>query len=278
MTEIWKNVNVLKYNLVYQVSTFGNIRRILKNKFRYLKLRTKNGYYVTQLSHNNIQLNISINRLVALTFILTEGDINKLQVNHINGNKLDNNINNLEWVSPQDNTIHAYKTGLRKTNGKRIVIQYNSDNTEIKRFNSVTEAETELNITNISRACRNKLTAGGYKWLYEIYNKEVDKFPEDSVKIKDFDGYFITKSGTIYSTYRNRYIQIFTHLSGYCYVNFTKTRIKKYVHCLVAKAFLEKPEDINKKYVNHIDKNKSNNTIENLEYITHSENILHSQK
>lgn len=40
MTEIWKNVNLLKYNLVYKVSTFRNIRRILKNKFRYLKLRT----------------------------------------------------------------------------------------------------------------------------------------------------------------------------------------------------------------------------------------------
>jgi hypothetical protein len=71
-------------------------------------------YYVYCLSHKNIKFKLSAHRAVAICFI--ENPENKKQVNHIDGDGLNNHFSNLEWCSASENSKHAFRTGLRKTN------------------------------------------------------------------------------------------------------------------------------------------------------------------
>lgn len=90
------------------VKTRNNSRRIVKG--RWLKTDAiMNGYRCVTLGRNNARM---IHRIVAETFLPKLNDKN--QVNHKDGNKLNNNLNNLEWCTQSENTIHAYKLGLIK--------------------------------------------------------------------------------------------------------------------------------------------------------------------
>jgi hypothetical protein len=85
----------------------------------------------------------ALHRLIALAFI--ENTENKEQVNHIDGNKLNNSVENLEWVSNQENQIHKFKIGLGN-NFTRKITQFDLEMNKIKDFNSIAEASKELNI------------------------------------------------------------------------------------------------------------------------------------
>lgn len=92
-----------------------NKEKIITRKRRELFGFDRNGYVYQQMPRNNsnkIKNNIFIHRLVALTFIENLEPERKTQVNHINGIKNDNRVENLEWVTPSENTQHAYDTGL----------------------------------------------------------------------------------------------------------------------------------------------------------------------
>lgn len=75
----------------------------------------KNRYRSIYLYHNSKQSIFKLHRLVAKYFIPNNDPINKTQVNHIDGNKNNNSISNLEWVTPKDNMKHALKSGLLQT-------------------------------------------------------------------------------------------------------------------------------------------------------------------
>lgn len=99
--EVW--VTISDFGGVYQVSNMGRVKR--KNS-RVLKPETTNrGYKRVILSYNNSQAKISVHRLVATYFI--ENPENKPQVNHINGITHDNRLENLEWVTSQENINHS---------------------------------------------------------------------------------------------------------------------------------------------------------------------------
>lgn len=190
--EIWKDIN--GYNGLYQVSNNGNVKSLermcrqfnghcycnRKVTEKILKGRkdTK-GYLQVELSKNGKQRKYLVHKLVAMMFI--PNPHNKPQINHINGRKNDNRVDNLEWVTPSENVIHAYKTGLlniddivkhcRKLGEKsaKKVNQYNLQGEYVKTWDSISEAHRSLKVdcSSISRCCRNKQqSAGGYKWAY----------------------------------------------------------------------------------------------------------------
>jgi hypothetical protein len=109
-TEIYKDV--LGYEGIYQVSNLGNVKRINKKNLNYLKpLNNGTGYFQVALCVNSKRKVYLVHRLVAETFIDNPNNFDV--INHINGIKSDNTINNLEWCTHSHNINHAVKTGLR---------------------------------------------------------------------------------------------------------------------------------------------------------------------
>ena len=94
---------------------------------------------------------IKIHRLVALVFILNP--YNKEQVNHIDENKQNNKVINLEWCTNQENQIHKVNSGLVKV---KPIIQYDLNMNKIKVFKSQTEASKALNIpiSNVTKVTK----------------------------------------------------------------------------------------------------------------------------
>jgi NUMOD4 motif./HNH endonuclease. len=91
-------------------------------------------------------------------------------------------------------------------------------------------------------------------------------------KIEDFNGYSISNLGTVKNNKTNRILKLFQKREGYLQVQLGRKNNPVYVHRLVAKAFI--PNIYNKKQVNHVDGNKQNNCVENLEWCDARENYF----
>ena len=96
---------------IYAVSSSGKIRNNKTGKLRKFR-KEKHGYLSVDLWNKNYMKRLKVHRLVAVAFIPNLD--NKPQVNHKDGNKENNVSNNLEWNTAQENSCHAYKTGLSK--------------------------------------------------------------------------------------------------------------------------------------------------------------------
>lgn len=116
--EIWRSIA----NSKYEVSNKGRIRSIDRvynsnnNTFTDGRIirPNQNGHGYLFVNGNNRRLGY-VHRLVAKAFLGDAKNSNKLEVNHKNGNKSDNSVENLEWITPKDNKLHAQVTGLLKT-------------------------------------------------------------------------------------------------------------------------------------------------------------------
>lgn len=117
--EIWKPL--VGYETEYLISSYGRLKSIKHGKSIILKphINTRNGYVYYLVSKNGKSKNSRAHRLVALTFIPTNDT--KLQVNHKDGNKTNNRVDNLEWCTQSENMIHAYKMGLEKPRGLKVI-------------------------------------------------------------------------------------------------------------------------------------------------------------
>lgn len=130
----------------YCITKDGRVYSLKVNRF--LK-PAKNGYkggnyffvHIYDYQHN--LKNVTIHRLVAKTFIKNDDVVNKTHVNHIDGNKLNNHIENLEWVTPSQNNIHANKTGLRKPT-------FLTDQNKIPQEDEILHDWTEYGKTDLS--------------------------------------------------------------------------------------------------------------------------------
>jgi len=123
--EIWKTIK--GYEGYYEISNLGRIKaleRIVDNHSMFLKKIkekiltnsiSKTGYYTTSLSIKAVKKTFKIHRLIAINFI--ENHNNYPCINHIDGNKLNNDIYNLEWCTIKQNNYHAEINGLKKDYG-----------------------------------------------------------------------------------------------------------------------------------------------------------------
>jgi hypothetical protein len=132
---------------LYEINKLGEIRSLNK-RYRDNNLKTRidrGGYLTVRLSKQNTTSSFFVHRLLALAFILKpEG---KEYINHKNGNKVDNRISNLEWVTHQENVIDAYKKGLNSS-AKSII-----DMTSGIIYYSISEASRCLGI-NYNTCCK----------------------------------------------------------------------------------------------------------------------------
>lgn len=186
--EIWKDVEGFEGS--YQVSNLGRVKnvcrhirgrndgiRTIRERIR-IQRQSRTGYCMTILSSNNKQKNCTIHRLVALSFV--ENPNNYTEVNHIDGDKMNNRADNLEWCTRSENNRHAIRTGLRRHNWtgmfgskhrlSKPVTQRDLNGKYINVFESTGDAERKTGVSakGISRiAIRKKGHAGGFAWSYE---------------------------------------------------------------------------------------------------------------
>lgn len=166
--EIWKDIE--GYEGYYQVSSLGNIRNVKTNKI--LIGDTNNIGYRRVTLYNPIKKRFFVHRLVALAFC--EGYQENYVVNHKDGNKLNNAVNNLEWVTRSENDLHAYELNLREPHPctfKHRIICYNLITGEtIKIYKNTQECCDDLGVKrpNVYNCCNGKQkSCKGYGLKYE---------------------------------------------------------------------------------------------------------------
>ena len=192
--EIWKPV--VGFEGLYEVSSTGKVKTlakewkssptfISKHKERILCEKMSNsGYLLVSLYKNNKQFNGYIHRLVAGAFVPNPDG--KPEVNHIDGNKLNNCPENLEWVTRKENVHHAQVNGLLRTTP---VEQYDLDGNLVRKWGSIKEAADQQGFlkSGIIACCNGRYrTSNGYRWKYS--EKESKEFVPKARRTTLIDG------------------------------------------------------------------------------------------
>jgi len=184
--EVWKDA--IGYEGYYKVSNIGRVMGIKKfpskpdNRIAKGSI-SKHGYHYVHLRKDTKSKNKKVHIMVAEAFIPNLE--NKPHINHIDGDKMNNSVNNLEWCTPLENNRHALKTGLRRIDlnqlskaqaisaekSKKPVKQFDSEGNYIRTFESLKEASEHIGANGtggIVNACKGKYkTSSGYKWAYD---------------------------------------------------------------------------------------------------------------
>nr|QBK85742.1 MAG: HNH endonuclease [Marseillevirus LCMAC101] len=288
----WKHGNEIPYKEIYKhlfdeggkildeypgYIIFNDGRVFSIHRDIYLKPGTCRGYQRSGLSTgNNVIKNLCFHILVAKAFLSPiEG---KTKVNHKDGNKSNNHVDNLEWVTTQENNQHAHDTGLTKSH-IRAVNQYSKDDEYIQTFSSVNKAAKQLNVrvSVIPLACRGRnKTCRGYILKYVVEKeKREDDDSELWKTIPHHLKYEVSTKGRIYSNKSNRIMKL-TPDGNYLAIRLEDSNYQ--VHTFVVKAFLDLSPDIKFPRVNHKDGNGKNNHLSNLEWLSARDNTLHAYK
>ncbi len=289
--ELWKTIPI---SLKFEASTHGRIRnkktgRVHKSSktplgYRAVSIKGTHGEEITRLVH----------RLVAITFL--PNPENKPTVNHLKHGRSDNNVSNLEWATRQRQADHSRKRkltsdeiGFEEAWGARHIWKCDKQTGEkLEMFetvrdaaNSVQAARCMAKINTVAEGheistsmadYRQCITsAAGFKWEFdELRVLATEEWRDiDPVDVKGAKGYQISTLGRLYTpagevkspsgpSYSKHYI---------CDEAFS-------AHRLVALTFIPRVEGKNE--VNHLDGNKCNPNIDNLAWVTRSENLQHA--
>lgn len=166
MTEIWKPV--VGYEGFYEVSNYGAVRRVGGNV---LKPKVEsNGYVRYHLSKNGVAKSILAHRMVAIAFI--DNPCGYKTVNHIDEDKTNNKVTNLEWCDMAYQNRYGVGAINRTKFKEKPVLQYTKDGKFIKRFESVKKAATELGLheSSIHFVCKGQRRykhTGGFAFKYD---------------------------------------------------------------------------------------------------------------
>ena len=177
-----KNLNVKGFEGIYEIDEYGNVYQKARREHSRFKdsefprklatRKDKDGYVLVTLCNANKAQCYRVHRLVAQTFI--NNPENKLQVNHKDGNKENNCVDNLEWCTQKENNLHALATNLRVMKNNKLskkVFQYDLKGNLIAEFLSANEAkrQTGYSQSHISECCRGDglKTYKGFVWKYQ---------------------------------------------------------------------------------------------------------------
>ena len=193
MKEVWKSIE--GYEGYYEVSNLGRVRSLKRKGYKNGTLKQGSShtqYWVVVLCKDGKRITKLVHRLVAKAFIPNPD--NKPQVNHIDSNRKNNRVDNLEWVTPKENSQHAYDSGSRvvtekmlkrcsemgKQFGRKNIQAVNEPNQRkvvmmkdgkvIKQFDSLTEGAKYVGKNypgGVWACCNGKFpTYMGYVWEY----------------------------------------------------------------------------------------------------------------
>lgn len=272
--EQWKTINNYPD---YKISNTGIVKNF-KNDVE-IKKQFQGAYYITQLYNNftKKQTPYRLHRLLAEHFIENPDPINFKIVDHIDRNKLNNNIDNLRWCNA---SMNAKNRGPVKTNK---VDQYTLEGKFIQTWDSAKCAGEKLNIKydGIRHCCNNNYHLyKGFIWKYE---KEKMKPIIDMndykclgiIKGDDLSKYYISKDGSkIIDNKRKKEMTFSVSVDNYKIVQLQTENGKRatlYVHKIINQVIKGgKYEEI----VDHVNGKRDDNSVDNLEAVTQKENII----
>lgn len=280
----WKPIVLFGEITNYFVSDKGQVRsgntRILKprccsNKSGYLSVTLVVKDMNTQSKHSLLKT-ILVHRLVATAFL--ENHENKLTVNHIDHNPSNNMIENLEWATMKEQCAHRRPRKLTINNARNVFQIDPATNTIINTYRSVGDAAKEMGFIdfrskseNIRYACSKRTkTAYGFLWRYHDASEMVE---EKWTEISGFSGHYISSCGR-YKRTLTGHAKTGSLIRGYMKMGMQG---KVYsVHRIVAQEFIPNPQPGVFRIVNHKNGVKTDNMVDNLEWVTPAQNVQHA--
>ena len=269
-------------NSCWQVSSLGRVQSS-RGRVSYGS-RAPSGYNVVQIH----KLSYGVHRLVAAAFLGPPPAPESWLVNHLDGDPSNNSVSNLEYVTPSENLRHAYQNARNRKPGLGKAVQWRVFGDSCWSLcPSQTDAATRLGVSpeSVRKCCiglADSCYANGIR--YEIKRAalaialprhEQEMWREASYPGEEgtIPNLMISSHGRIWTKSHSRLSYGTRTPDGYYVVNRIGRNFR--VHRLVAASFLGQPAEL-KLQVNHKDLNPGNNRLQNLEYVTPSENILHA--
>lgn len=257
----------------YEISSAGNVKNIVRNK-PVLPVVNDAGYTKLKLTNDEkVCKTVFVHRLVASAYILDYSP--ELTVDHINRNRSDNRVCNLRMATAKEQ--HTNK--VIGSSGMRLPIQqYTPCGTYVATFASAQDAARTLGFRDPSHLYKVAGNKHKYKTAYGFIWRYVDKHDSEDVWKECAPHIFVSAKGKIRRKSRSGTFRVIEPTdiypnAAYPVVNvYGKLRL---VHRLVAEHFLPPPDNPSKTIVNHIDGNKRNPDVSNLEWVNYSENSLH---
>ena len=197
---MWKKIIYNNITTDYSISDSGEVRKDTTNYV--MKLQIQQGYNHVTIQINGKPKRFRVHRLVAEAFI--PNPENKPYVNHIDGNRQNNLVENLEWVTPAENTQHAINTGLMLPTREKAVVQFLLSGEKVAEYPSMNEAARATNSLSekICMCCQlQREQHNGFQWRYKNECGEklqkVNDYTTKAKKVAQID----SKTGEIIATY-----------------------------------------------------------------------------
>ena len=280
LRSVWPTVLRFFSKACWQVSSQGRICN-RKGAISYGYLHPS-GYRIMGISGQKWP----VHRVVKITFHGLAKSEETWQVHHVDGDRANNSLDNLEYVSQSENVRHSFSNSFRRSSGpaqSKPVLWRPVGTTAWTTCSSVTAAAQQLGVhhSTVSRCSYTNSVAKGYEFRYqdscqhaltgEEWRHMVDPMSGVSVPERMVSSLGRVKSlrGVVSRGHRTAagyYTMGFT-INAHCH--------RALVHRLVAFAFLGPPPSDHQRYVNHKDLNKGNNAADNLEWVSAAENLAH---